>query len=67
MFETICKIIPTEMVAILYSECNGAELMKESLQEVERKTEMMKIYNSLKAGDLGKDCNRLTQNMEIIT
>ena len=55
------------MVAILYSECNGAELMKESLQEVERKTEMMKIYNSLKAGDLGKDCNRLTQNMEIIS
>lgn len=48
MLNSTRDFIAEELVAILYSECNGAELMKESTDEIERKTEMIKIYNSLK-------------------
>ena len=48
MLNSTRDFIAEELVAILYSECNGAELMKESTEEIERKTEMIKIYNSLK-------------------
>jgi len=48
MLNSARDFIAEELVAILYSECNGADLMKESQQEIERKTEMLKIYNSLK-------------------
>ena len=48
MLNSTRDFIAEELVAILYSECNGAELMKESTEEIERKTEMIKIYTSLK-------------------
>ena len=37
MLNSARDFIAEELVAILYSECNGADLMKESQQEIERK------------------------------
>merc|ERR1719334_1843283 len=48
MLNSTRDFIADELVATLYSECNPGDLMKESADEVERKTEMIKIYNALK-------------------
>ena len=48
MLNSTRDFIADELVATLYSECNPSDLMKESADEVERKTEMIKIYNALK-------------------
>ena len=48
MLNSTRDFIADELVATLYSECNAGDLMKESADEVERKTEMIKIYNALK-------------------
>ena len=48
MLNSTRDFIADELIATLYSECNAADLMKESSDEVERKSEMIKIYNALK-------------------
>ena len=47
MLNSARDFIAEELVAILYSECNGADLMKESQQEIERKENALFFYNTM--------------------
>lgn len=46
MLNSARDFIAEELVAILYSECNGADLMKESQQEIERKESASLFHNN---------------------
>ena len=48
MLNNTREFIAGELLARLYQECNPHSLMEESAVEVERKREMLGIYNSLK-------------------
>lgn len=48
MLNNTREFIAEELLAKLYEECNPQSLMDESSTEVERKRELLRIYNSLK-------------------